>query len=166
MRRPAQIKPWMLAEEMVVWVQEAPNRAAYQRRLAVWLTWVGPFHAAEVARMLCVSKQAVWLWISQYNRNGPEGLERRGRGGRRWSYLRWPQEQAVLESLTERARQGEILTAKQLWAEIQEAAGREVSLGYVYRLLRRHNWRKVGPRPRHVKADPAAQEAFKKNSQR
>ena len=41
---------------------------------------------------------------------------------------------------------------------------KEVSLAYVYRLLRRHQWRKLGPRPRHVKADPEAQEAFKKNS--
>jgi hypothetical protein len=37
-----------------------------------------------------------------------------------------------------------------------------VSLAYVYRLLHRHGWRKLGPRPRHPKAQPAVQERFKK----
>ena len=83
MRRPAQIKPWISPEEMMVWVREAPGRDAYQKRLAIWLTHIGPFHAHQVADMLCVSKQAVWLWIGQYNRQGPEGLHRQGRGGRR-----------------------------------------------------------------------------------
>jgi transposase len=32
----------------------------------------------------------------------------------------------------------------------------------IYRLLERHGWRKVMPRPRHPKADVAAQAAFKK----
>jgi winged helix-turn-helix protein len=35
----------------------------------------------------------------------------------------------------------------------------------IYRLLRRHGWRKVQPRPRHPKADIAAQEVFKKTWQ-
>jgi transposase len=164
MRRPALIKPWISPEEMMIWVREAPSRDAYQKRLAVWLTHVGPFHAGEVADMLCVSKQAVWLWIGQYNRRGPEGLRRQGRGGRRWSYLGWAQEQTLLHSLEERARAGEIITAKQIVPEIESLVGGEVSKGYVYKLLRRHHWRKLGPRPRHVKANPQAQEEFKKNS--
>jgi hypothetical protein len=32
----------------------------------------------------------------------------------------------------------------------------------VYRMLDRHGWRKLVPRPRHPKADVAAQAAFKK----
>lgn len=163
MRCPAQIKPWVSPEEMMIWVREAPSRDAYQRRLAVWLTYIGPFHAREVADMLCVSKQAVWLWIGQYNRHGPEGLRRQGRGGRRWSYLTWDQEEKLLRSLEDRAQAGEIITAKQMLPEIEALVGAEVSKGYVYKLLKRHNWRKLGPRPRHVKANTQAQEEFKKN---
>ena len=36
----------------------------------------------------------------------------------------------------------------------------------IYRLLERHGWRKVVPRPRHPKADVAAQAAFKKTAPR
>jgi len=166
MRRPARIMPWILPEEMAVWVREAPGKADYQKRLAIWLTAIGPYHARKVADLLQVSPQAVWLWVSQYNRNGPEALTREGRGGRRWGFLSWEQEEALLSSLRARAMKGEVLTATALWPEVRRAMGREVSLDYVYRLLHRHGWRKLGPRPRHVKADPAAQEAFKKNSPR
>jgi DNA-directed RNA polymerase specialized sigma24 family protein len=59
MRGPAQIKPWLSEEEFLVWIREAASREAYQKRLAIWLTKIGPFHADEVAKMLGVSKQAV-----------------------------------------------------------------------------------------------------------
>jgi len=164
MRGPARINPWLSEEEFLVWIREAASREAYQKRLAVWLTKIGPFHADEVSKMLGVSKQAVWLWVSQYNKDGPEGLVRRGRGGRRWSLLSWPQEETLLKSFEKRALGGEWITAKQMLPKICQTAGEEVSLAYVYRLLRRHQWRKLGPRPRHIKADPQAQEEFKKNS--
>ena len=164
MRRPAQIKAWLSTEELALWVQQAPDREAYRRRLAIWLTHIGPFHAHQVATMLQVSKQAVWLWIGQYNRDGPQGLQRKGRGGRRWSYLSWAQERRLLRTLEERAVQGEVLTAVQLLPEIQKAVGRKVSLGYVYKMLHRQGWRKLGPRPHHVRVDKEAQEEFKKNS--
>ena len=164
MRRPVRIEPWMSLDELLAWLREAPDRDAYQRRLAIWLTVIGPFHAHEVARMLGVSKQSIWLWISQYNKDGPEALERSGRGGRRWSLLSWAQEEQILHRFRQRAMQGQVITARALLPEISKSSGKEVSLGYVYKLLHRHGWRKLGPRPRHVKSNLKAQEAFKKNS--
>lgn len=166
MRPPASIYPWLSTEQMQAWVREAPDKPSYQRRLAVWLTHVGGLAAHAVAEFLCASKQAVWLWISQYNRQGPEGLDREGRGGRRWAYLSVAQEQALLESWQQQAAGGEVLTAKQLHARLEKAAGRKISLGYVYGLLHRHGWRKLGPRPRHPQAQEGAQRRFKKNSPR
>lgn len=166
MRKPARIKPHLSAEELSFWVRSAPTRESYQKRLAVWLTYIGSFHAHEVATMLQVSTQAVWLWVGQYNRYGVKGLEREGRGGRRWSYLSLTEEENILRLFFERAAKGEVITAKQLHPVISKAAGKEVSLDYVYRVLHRHAWRKIGPRPRHIKADLNAQQEFKKNSHR
>src|SRR3972149_12225062 len=87
MRPPATVEPWLSTEELQVWVREAPDKESYQRRLAVWWTQIGPFPAHQIAEWLGVSKQAIWLWIGQYNHQGPEGLERQGRGGRRWGPL-------------------------------------------------------------------------------
>lgn len=65
------------------------------------------------------------------------GLWRRGRGGRRWSYLTYEQERDLLRSLEARAEKGDVLSAKQILPLACEAAGRELSLGYVYGLLHR-----------------------------
>ncbi|MEW6262209.1 MAG: winged helix-turn-helix domain-containing protein [Thermodesulfobacteriota bacterium] len=164
MRKPAPLEPWLSSEELLAWLRESPDRAFYQKRLAVWLTYMGPYHAHQVAEMLGVSKQAVWLWIGQYNKYGPSGLNRSGRGGRRWSLLSWVEEEEVLHPFRERAAKGEIVTAKAIWPALSQAVGQEISLAYVYKLLHRHGWRKLGPRPRHVKSDQAAQMNFKKNS--
>lgn len=163
MRPPAQIEPWLSLEDLQTWVREAPDKSSYQRRMAIWLTLVGRLPAHQVAEYLCVSKQAVWLWISQYNHQGPEGLERQGRGGRRWALLSLEEEQALLGRWLARAEKGQLLTAKQLLNPLEKRLGRRVSLGYVYRLLHRWGWRKLGPRPRHPRARPQDQERFKKN---
>ncbi len=166
MRLPARIESWLSTEDLQVWVREAPDKSAYQRRLAIWLTGVCRLPAHRVAESLCVSKQAVWLWVAQYNEQGPEGLRRTGRGGRRWAWLSWEEEARFLEAPQQAASRGQILTAPQLRAGLERLTGRRVSLAYVYRLLHRHGWRKLGPRPRHPKAQPAVQERFKKNSPR
>jgi hypothetical protein len=73
MRKPAQVESWRTPEELLPWLKEAPTVEAYQKRLVVWLTYLGPFHAQEVAKMLGVSKQAVWLWLGQYNKSVVSG---------------------------------------------------------------------------------------------
>ena len=72
MRKPASIHSWLLSEDLQTWVCEARGRDEYQRRLAICLTYPGPFPAPQVARLLGVSKQSVWLRASQYNRCGPK----------------------------------------------------------------------------------------------
>jgi hypothetical protein len=47
--------------------------------------------------------------------------------------------------------------------ELCQKTGRKVSLGYIYRFLHRNRWRKLGPRPTHVKGNPETRETFKKN---
>ena len=76
------------------------------------------------------------------------------------------QERAFLAQYLARAESGDLLTAKQIHPEICKAVGTEVSMDYVYKLLHRHDWRKLAPRPHHAKQDPAAAAAFKKNSRK
>ena len=44
--------------------------------------------------------------------------------------------------------------------------GHGYRLQWAYRMLERHDWRKVAPDTRHPKSDPAIQEAWKKNSRK
>jgi len=163
MRKPARIKAWLSEVDLGQWTREARSADELRCRLSVWLTFLG-YAAHQVAYWLQVSKQAVWLWVGQYNRQGPGALERVGRGGRRWAFLSLAQEAQLLGRWEQRAEQGQVLTAKALRPQLRQAAGRDVSMAYVYRVLKRHRWRKLGPRPRHIKASVQQQEAFKKTS--
>jgi transposase len=149
MRRPALIHTWLSPEQLQAWVRKAQSREEYQKRLAIWMTLVGPFPAHRVASLLLVSKQAVWLWVSQYNRKGPDGLHRQGRGGRHRAYLSLTEEAALLESLQKRAQRGELTTARQVQEKISKVKHIKVSISYVYRLFDRIGWRKSGARPSH-----------------
>jgi transposase len=152
----------MDCDEMGRWVDDAPTKELYQRRLAIWWTACGGHHAKEIAGLLRASTRTVRRWIHRFNTDGPAALESTNLGGRRWAYLSEAEERAILTVLRPRARAGRLLTAAELLAEVEARVGREVSDDYLYDLLHRHGWRKVEPRPRHVRANPAAQESFKK----
>jgi transposase len=149
MRRPALIHPWLSRERLQAWVRKARSREEYQKRVAIWMTLTGPFPAHRVASLLVVSKQAVWLWVSQYNRLGPDGLQRQGRGGRHRAYLSLAQEAALLRSLQKRAQRGDGPTARQVQEEVSRATRIKVSISYIYRLFDRIGWRRLGARARH-----------------
>ena len=117
-----------------------------------------------MADLLAVSTQAVWKWVGEYNTLGPTGLDRKGRGGRRWGLMSLDEERAFLAEHLAQAESGDLLTAKQLASALEKKLGQEVSIDYIYGLLHRHEWRKLTPRPHHAKQDPALAEAFKKNS--
>ena len=148
MRKPAVIQPWLSEKKLEAWVRTARAREEYQKRIAIWMTVKGPFPAHRVASLLLVSKQAVWLWVSQYNRQGPGGLERQGRGGRRRAYLSLDQEKALLESLKRDAKRGRTPRAREVQEEISDVTRRNVSISYVYRLFERIGWQKLGARGR------------------
>ena len=166
MRRPSSLRPWFTVEQLVAWVKESPDKAAYQRRLAIWLTYAGPFAAHRVAELLAVSTQAVWKWVGEYNALGPSGLERKGRGGRRWGLMTLDQERAFLGRHLAKAESGHLPTARQLSSALSKKLSQEVSIDYIYALLRRHQGRKLTPRPHHARQDQGPAEAFKKNSRR
>lgn len=153
MRRPAWIKPWMSPEDLQTWVRESHSREELQKRLAIWLTHSGPFTAHHVATLLGISKFTVWQWVGQYNRLGPSGLARVGRGGRRWAYLTPDQEAAFLKKLSERALQRDILSTRQIQDELCAATGKKVSRSYVYELLSRHHWPKSSLDPVQTRSE-------------
>jgi hypothetical protein len=84
------------------------------------------------------------------------------RGGRHHQNMSIEEEAAFLHPFLDQARSGGVLIAAEIKREYEALLGREVPESTVYRMLDRHDWRKITPRPRHPKADLAAQAAFKK----
>lgn len=121
-----------------------------------------PRKAAEIALHLGVSKGFVRKVIQQYNRQGEIGLSTPGKGGRHNCYLSWEQEKELIDSFKEKARRGQVATARQIQQAYEKKCGFTVHKTTIYRLLKRHQWRQIVPRPSHPKKDQNAIEEFKK----
>jgi hypothetical protein len=153
-------------EQLVGWVKEAPNKTTYQRRLAIWLTRAGPFGAHRVADLPAVSTQAVWKWVAEYNSLGPSGLDRKGRGGRRWGMMTLEEGRAFLAEHLAEAESGDLLTSRQHYSALSKGLGQAVSIDYICGHLHRHQWRKLTPRAHLAKQDPSLAKASKKTSRK
>jgi transposase len=74
------------------------------------------------------------------------------------------EESSFLSSFLEKATRGEILMVREVKRAYEKAVEHTVPKSTIYRMLARHGWRKITPRPHHPKADVLLQEEFKKNS--
>ncbi|GAC1460142.1 MAG: hypothetical protein PVSMB2_19620 [Ktedonobacteraceae bacterium] len=153
-------------EEVKNRLKTDPRPWCRQRWLIIYNALVEPRKAEEIARHCGVSKATVHDVISTYNRLGIAAVETVGKGGRRREYLTLEEEKQFLAPFFAHAQSGEIATVTQIQEAFEERVGHEVDDSTIYRLLNRHGWRKLMPRPRHPQANLQAQEQFKKTLQR
>jgi transposase len=163
MRPPKQISP----EDNIVLkklLRETRSKADFQRVQCVWMRAELGMNSTEIAAAVGWSKSTVKIVQMHYFREKEQALIGVGRGGRKNDYLTHEEEKNLLESFTDAARVGGVLVVSDIQAAYEREVGRPVAKSTVYRLLARHGWRKIAPRPSHPKSDPAAREEFKKNS--
>lgn len=137
-----------------------------QKWLVIWHATVDPALAKEIALHVGVGKGTVHNLISDYNRFGPDVVERVGRGGRRNAHLTRDEEAEFIAPFVDMAQKGQIVRGAQIGKVLEERVGYPLHHSIIYRLLDRHGWRKVVPRPFHANAKKEIQEEFKKNSRR
>lgn len=140
----------------------APNTSAFQRLQCLWLRAQEDLATEAIARMVGLSVSHVRRVWSDYLRGGLAGAQGRPKGGRRHQNLTVAQERSLLQPLHAQARTGRLVTARNLKLRSETRVGRVVPDSTVYRLLARHQWRQVQPRPKHPQDNPAARAAFKK----
>lgn len=153
-------------EEIKHRLKTDPRPWCRQRWLIIYNALVEPRKAEEIAKHCGVSKATVHQVISTYNQLGVGAIETPGKGGRRHEYLTLEEEQQFLSPFFARAESGEIATTAEIQQAFEARIGHEVDDSTIYRLLNRHGWRKLMPRPRHPKASKEAQEQFKKTLRR
>ncbi|HEX4206245.1 MAG TPA: winged helix-turn-helix domain-containing protein [Ktedonobacteraceae bacterium] len=149
-------------EEVKIRLKTDPRPWCRQRWLIIYNALVEPRKAEDIARHCGVSKATVHQVISTYNRLGVAAVETAGKGGRRRQYLTLEEEKEFLAPFFTQAQADSIATVGDIWRAYAQRVGHEVDDSTVYRLLDRHGWRKLMPRPRHPQSDPQAQEHFKK----
>jgi transposase len=140
----------------------ASNTSSFQRLQCLWLRAKEDLSTEAIARMVGLSVSHVRRVWSDYLRGGLLAAQGRPQGGRRHQNLTVAQESSLLEPLLEQARTGRLVTARSLKVRYETRLGRAVPDSTVYRLLARHQWRQVVPRPKHPKDNPRARAAVKK----
>ncbi len=164
MSRITRAAPHLPVETVKARMVSAPNQTQRRYWTIVYNALVDPRLASSIALHCGVSVPTVRVVISTYNRLGPAALDAPGKGGRRNEYRSLAQEHAFLAPFFDRAAKGQIATAGEIQEALEAQLGHPVHQSTVYRLLKRHNWRKRVPRPAHPRADPQAQTTFKKTS--
>jgi transposase len=127
---------------------------------------VHPKSAAEIALEVGLARQTVHNLVAAYNRQGPQGLETPGHGQRPRAYLSLEREQAVVAKFLQQSAIGQVSTGAQIKLALEKAIGQRIHKTTLYRILKRHQWRKIVPRPRHPRASAEEQAAFKKTPPR
>ncbi len=125
---------------------------------------VNPSPAKEIALNTGMAEQSVHNLIAAYNREGEKAVETKGKGQRQKANLTLEEEKEFLKPFFEKAEKGQITTAGKIKEALEERIGHVVAESTVYRLLNRHGWRKIAPRPAHPKTNMEEQETFKKTS--
>lgn len=162
--RPARSISETALSELESLLKETKSKSQLQRIQCVLLRARQGMTCNEVAA--AVGWNAGWVrqvW-STYLAQGVSGLVCQERGGRRRSNLALEDEQALVAGFEEKARAGGVLVVSDIHQAYEQEVGHTVPKSTVYRMLARHGWRKVAPRPHHPKNDPELCAAFKKNS--
>ncbi len=112
-----------------------------------------------VAEIFQVSRMTLMSWIQKFERASVQGLAiKPGRGRKR----KIPED--IVADIQELLTKNPNTTIKAAQHYVKERYGLEVARMTIYRVLKGLNLSHITPRPRHVKADLEAQEAFKKKS--
>ena len=143
-------------------LKKTKTKADFQRVQCIWLRAAFGLSSDQVALAVGFSPVTVKKLWSQYFSGGEQALIGQGRGGRRRENLSVDEEERIVGHFFDKAKSGQVLVVNEVKATYEKAVGRRVPKSTVYRMLARHGWRKIAPRPRHPKADPQKLEAFKK----
>ena len=109
------------------------------------------FHAASISRL-----------TATYKNGGIEAISGNHYGGNHKN-MTVEEEAKILEPFRVQSEKGQMLSVAEIRKSYEDAVGHSTSHCQIYRVLHRHNWRKVMPRSKHPKkASDEAIEASKK----
>ncbi len=162
MGRVSKVFPHLSQELVKQKMKKASNFWLRQKWLIIYSCMVEPRKAREIAQQIGVSVATVHRVISQYNRKGALAIETVGSGGRRNCYLTIEEEKEFLVKFWDEAVKGRIPTVTEIKLAYEEKVGTIVNKTTIYRLLNRHQWRKIVPRSSHPKSKKSDQLEFKK----
>ncbi len=128
-------------------LSEATQANEYKRIQAVYLRAKYGYSAKQIAEILGFTVQSVRNLHSRYMKEGEEALRNAFRGGRKNYYLTESEEKVFLFDFEKHIQEGQIFDVQNIHQAYNDRVGKEVYLSTIYRLLKRHGWRKSPLRP-------------------
>lgn len=101
---------------------------------------------------------------SKYKKEGSKAFHLKPKGGRRYSKLEFNEEKEIIKKFEEKAKTAGVIGVLDIHEALMDKAGEKMHLATTYRILKRHGWRKISPRPKHPKSSAITIETFKKTS--
>ena len=155
------IAPHLTVAELEQRYRRAGDPVARSQWQILWLL-AGGMPTAEVARVTGYSVRWVQELARRY-RSGPEAIgDRRHTNPGAPPLLHGEQQEQLRAALAGPAPDGGIWTCRQVATWIERQIGRPVDPARGWEWMRRLGFSPQRPRPRETRADPEAQEAFKK----
>ena len=145
--------------------KSAISKEEFQRVQAVLLRMELGLRAAEIGKILGLNTASIWRIHSRYFKEGAAIFKGNPHGGRYRENLSNTQEQKLLKPFLKKAETSGMLIVSSIHRTYEQEIGHKVPPSTIYRMLERHGWRKIVPRPSHPKANPEAQATFKKTLQ-
>lgn len=143
-------------------MEASRGSADHRRYQAIYMSITTKLSQAEIGRITGYSREWVSKLMKRYRTEGLAGFGIKPRGGRHRELQTLEEEKAFIVGYIEQASEGKILTVSKVHEALETKLGQAVQKSAIYKMLHRHGWRKIAPRPRHPKADSASMEAFKK----
>ena len=144
---------------------EKETNARISKKLQVLDLRLNGYDNEAIAKITRYSKSRVSALVCIYAKGGIQYFlqENRKSGNRR--NMSYAQEAEFLERYKEQAAAGHVIETSEIKRAYEERVGHKIGGQQIYRVLRRHGWRKVMPRSKHPKkASEEAIEASKKLS--
>jgi transposase len=145
-------------------MKKTADKTEYRKLQCIYLGDKNPeMSAAEIGKITQYSENSVKRIHCEYRKTGMKSIEEK-RGGRYRAYLKLEEEEELLSGFDEISKAGELCEARRIKKAYEALIGKEVAESTIYRMLKRHGYRKVVPYQRHKKGDVEEQENFKKTS--
>ncbi len=106
--------------------------------------------AKEIAAKVGLKERYIPQLTAKYLAGGIEAISKNHYGGNRRN-ISVEKENELLEQFRVKAEEGQIIDIAEIKASYEEAVGHRIGSGQIYRVLHRHNWRKLMPRSKHPK---------------
>ena len=164
MPKTSKIHPHLSVSDIDKQIKETKGFWKVQRWMVIRHGLTNPTSSEAIGKAIGLGKSTVQQLISNYNKYGELAINTKGKGGRKYGYLTLDQEVSFLKSCEQQAILGHYTTTADIQKAFEDKVGKQVAKSTIYDLLKRHNWRKLVPRPSHPKSDISKQEAFKKTS--